>query len=310
MKNIFLIIFLLACFLSKTICQTEWAPIGAVWYYTKPYSSSKNYYQCIKFESVKDTIIKNSNCRLITIKFCSLTSNFDTVYLKQSGDSILYYNDNHNNFFLLYNFSAKAGDTIVVHNNNFNPIPAYLFSGTIDYFKYKVINVDSIEISGYWLKRQKITSLQGGDWGGFLFKPNNYIINKIGFDIYFFGRLGIMLLVLNDELGELRCYSDNDINYVAPDWDHECDYINTNVKTDIIENFTIYPNPAGEYIILESGLNIITRITVYDKLGRKMITYKTRENNATINLETIPSGMYFLGTSIYDKTIYTKFIKQ
>jgi hypothetical protein len=310
MKKIILFFCFLAFLLTKATCQSDWAPVGATWYYTSPYSWTQSYYTCTKFESVKDTVIMNVNCRLITVKYCTATLDFDTVYLKQSGDSILYYNDDLKDFFLLYNFSAKVGDTIVVHNKKFNPIPAYLYIEPIDYFKYKVINVDSIEISGYWLKRQKITSLNGGDWGGFLFKPNNYVINKIGFDIYFFGRFGIIALIGQDELGELRCYSDSLINYVSPDWGHECDYINTNVNNDLIKNLTIFPNPAGEYIILESGLQNITGITIYDKLGRKIITNKTRENKVTINLETIPSGMYFLGVNIYNNIIYEKFIKR
>jgi hypothetical protein len=142
--------------------KPEFAPIGAKWYFNYPNSTSNDY---VVFESKKDTTIQGKDSRAIDV-WLNNTKLVSREYVYQKGDSIFYYNRNYNSFFLLYNFSAKAGDTVTVHPAKFKPTKAFFsYNDSIPEFKYKILSIDSIQISGQWTKRQKVTLLKNGLWG-------------------------------------------------------------------------------------------------------------------------------------------------
>lgn len=197
----------------------EFAPIGAKWYFNYPNSTSNDY---VVYESKKDSTIQGKVSRAIDV-WLNNSRLVSREYVYQNGDSIFYYNRNCNSFFLLYNFSAKAGDTIIVHPAKFKPTKAFFsYDDSIPDFKYKILLVDSIQLSGQWIKRQKVTLLQDGLWG--FSKPDGrdyYIINKIGSLAYFFGvQSGI---TPEDKLSICRCYSDSVFEFKNPLWASDCD---------------------------------------------------------------------------------------
>ena len=214
--------------------QVEWAPVGAEWYYTNPnyvHSPPSNpNLQCVYYKSLKDTLIDQKSCRKIEVSYCRDGHKIGFLLLHQNNDSIFYYNDS--DFFLLYNFSAKPGDTIVVHSKKFKVIPAFLANeDSIDYFKYKILKLDSLKINGSWYRRQQVAYIKGGDWG-FMRTPS-YIIEKIGSNNYFLGRS--VNIFPEMEIGMLRCYDDSQINYKDNDWHLECNFT---TYSNIIENPT------------------------------------------------------------------------
>lgn len=234
MKTI--LVFLLILTNCLAYSQTEWAPIGAKWYYTNPnydYSPpSSSVIQCVNFESLKDTIIGQKSCRKISVRYCRNSAKIGDLFLHQNKDSIFYYNGE--GFSLLYNFSAKLGDTIVVHDKKFKPIPAFLsYQDSIEYFKYKIVGLDSIDIGGKWYRRQHVASLKPGYWG-FKRYPA-YITEKIGSINYFLGRSGGMYP--EQAIGTLRCYHDSQMNYKDNECDSECDFT---TNSEIIERPTTW----------------------------------------------------------------------
>ncbi len=78
------------------------------------------------------------------------------------------------------------------------------------------------------------------------------------------------------------------------------------------ENVKVYPNPAVSGKTTISGLTGKNTITVYDLMGRQVMTQQVSSSSATVNLESQPNGTYFVrmvNTSI-GTSVTTKIIKQ
>jgi hypothetical protein len=57
----------------------------------------------------------------------------------------------------------------------------------------------------------------------------------------------------------------------------------------------VYPNPATNVVnVMFSGLYGVTGIGVYSIIGREMKVYSTADNSAALNIEHLPSGIYFI----------------
>lgn len=288
--------------------QEEWVPIGAKWYYTKP-TPSEYSDVCILFESIKDTIINEKTCREIEIKSCvNPELILSKEYIYQNNDSIFYFNSG--DFHLLYDFSAKAEDTIIVHKTWFKPTNGYLFDyeDSIQYFKYKILEIDSIEISGEWLKRQKVSALNGGDWGFGVCSYENFIIEKLGSLVYFFGRYGN--IALEGNCGLLRCYSDLIITFKNPEWDYSCDYITGINKFELNDNIKIFPNPTEEIIKIETKNFENGLVNIYDLFGIKKLTTKLDGNITELNIKQLQPGIYFIECIFYNSTGNKKTIQK
>jgi len=272
--------------------MNEFAPIGAKWYYNYPNSTSNDY---VVFESKKDSTIQGMDSCVIDVWL----NNYRLVsreYIHQNGDSIFYYNKNYNSFFLLYDFSAKAGDTITVHPAKFKPTKAFFsYEDSITDFKYKILLVDSVQLSGQWIKRQKVTLLKDGLWG--FSKPDgkdHYITNKIGSLTFFFGvQSGI---TPEDNPSICRCYSDSDFEFKNLLWASECDLISAIIDSKSGNNLKFFPNPAEFYITISNPSNIkIKKIELFDYSGRIVQIWEAPElARGTLNIQHILPGIYLL----------------
>lgn len=272
--------------------KNEFAPIGAKWYFNYPNSTSNDY---VVFESKKDTTIQGKDSREIDV-WLNNSKLVCKEYVYQNGDSIFYYNRNYNSFFLLYNFSAKAGDTITVHSAKFKATKAFFsHDDSIPDFKYKILSIDSIQISGQWIKRQKVEMLKNGLWS---FSKSDgqdyYILDKIGSLAYFFGvQSGI---TPEDKLSICRCYSDSDFDFKNPLWNSECDLISAVIDSKILNNNLVYPNPANTYITISIPSNIkIKKIEMFDFSGRVVQQWEAPELAGNqLNIQHILPGIYLL----------------
>jgi len=272
--------------------QTEWAPIGAKWYFSHPKPTSNDY---VVFESKKDSVIQGKVSRLIDVRLNG-TNLISQEFIYQNGDSIFYYNSSYSSFFLLYNFSAKAGDTITLHSGKFKPTKAFFsYDDSITNFKYKILLVDSVLFSGQWIKRQKVTLLKDGHWG--FSKPDGkdyYILNKIGSLAYFFGvQSGI---TPEDKLSICRCYNGSDFEFKNPLWASECDLISAIIDSKSGNNLKVFPNPANSYFTISNPSNIkIKKIELFDYSGRIVQMWDTTEcAGNSLNIQHISPGVYLL----------------
>ncbi len=288
-----LIILTLAHLAQHLTAQVEWAPIGAEWYYTEPYQKELNY---IQIESVGDTTIKEQNCKTLLI-----TRNghefISREYIAQLGDTILYYNPQTDCFHTLYNFSAQIGDTVHVHTQPFRPTDAFLLpfsfleDGIIPYFSYCIVRIDSIEISGVWMKQQEVDFITNDDqWGFSNITGGEFLIEGIGSLTYFFGRGN--WIVLNEQVTLLRCYNDENNVFQNPQWGSSCTLISS-LKFPESKKHRIYPNPTNDILHLEFNDEQEVRIQVVDDIGRIRMAEQI-SLPSQLNISHLESGFYIL----------------
>lgn len=288
---------------QSSMAQTEWAPIGAKWYFNQPSTESGNY---VVFESLKDSVIQGKNVRVIEINL----NGIDLVSrecIMQSSDSIFYYNSNSNTFNLLYDFSAKVGDTIVVHENMFKPTTGFFsYYDSIPNFKYKITSIDSIQINSIWFKRQKVIPIS--EWSFFSgMSDDMYFIDKIGSLTYFFGR--IQYTYPEQQLSLLRCYIDSEIDYKNAQWDMACDFLSNNYSHQTIEDIMLFPNPANDILRIRSN-EIIEIVEIYDARGSKLFFDKPGNGAFNLDLSELDKGVFIVILKTTQKHYLRKFVKQ
>lgn len=271
----------------QAFSQLEWAPIGAKWYFNRPSSTTNDF---VVFESKKDSIINGKNVRVIDVKLNG-SSPISKEYIYQNKDSIFYYNPSYRRFFLLYNFSAKIGDTITVHTSIFKPTKSFFsYRDSIGDFRYKVIAIDSILISSQWIKRQKVTLLKNGMWG--FSKPDGkdyYILNKFGSLAYFFGiQSGFSP---EEKLSICRCYSESGFDFKNPLWNYDCADI-TAIDNDIfVDNGIIYPNPFDNQLNIRTN-EPIESVEIFDICGPELQVIYPNNELVVINTSLFKKGCY------------------
>lgn len=60
------------------------------------------------------------------------------------------------------------------------------------------------------------------------------------------------------------------------------------------DEVTIYPNPATTELNVTFNNANIKSVAVYNLLGKQMVSYKTSGNSAKLDIDKIPSGIYFV----------------
>ena len=70
----------------------------------------------------------------------------------------------------------------------------------------------------------------------------------------------------------------------------------------------VYPNPVSSILYLKTEQNVsIKFITIYDALGRRV--YKQRGNIEQVEMNSLPSGLYFLKIQTNQGAVVKKIIK-
>ena len=293
-------------FLSPVKAQKlEWITDESRWYYTAPYEGD-----CLYMEAVKDTTIDNKVCNELEIRFCSSDRLLSTEYFHQQNDSILVYNHHHDKFILLFDFSAKVGDTVVVLDGETLPTDGFYkwktnLHDSTPIFKYQIVKEDSIKISNVWLRRQEIRQVENTK----LAFHRNTIIEKLGPKDYMFGRLKY-IHTDNDYFGTLRCYEDKEIYYQSDLWKNPCDYpTGINSPTPKV-NIKVIPNPVkGNWIKIYSS-KPVKNIYITDLNGTILKIY-TEVNDKKITLDKLylPEGIYIINIHTVSKIINKKIVK-
>lgn len=90
-------------------------------------------------------------------------------------------------------------------------------------------------------------------------------------------------------------------------------YINTGITDVLAENgYKVFPNPAQNTInisLIPSALNRHTSVIIFDLCGRAVINTSLTGSNKSIDLSSIPDGVYLMRISESQKSISVKFIK-
>ncbi len=81
--------------------------------------------------------------------------------------------------------------------------------------------------------------------------------------------------------------------------------LTSTVETENDVGVTVYPNPVGEELKIETPLSISPIFRLYDVTGKLMYQSKTGENVKTIDMHNLPQGFYMLTYQLANK-YYTK----
>ncbi|MBO7598078.1 MAG: T9SS type A sorting domain-containing protein [Bacteroidales bacterium] len=210
-----LLVSVLAVFSAVTLkAQTEFAPIGATWYYgiIEAMWGDKGY---LKVTSADTTVIDGKKAKVLVSEYHQSDGGVfprDTIYVYQTGDSVLFYRDG--DFHLVYNFGLNVGDTMELYN------PDNKICHIYDYMKIRiedllyghvvVKSIDTLNINGTQLKEFKFASIDPkNDYSHFT--DHYHYIEKIGTTSTLFGDDCTFDNFGAGIFGDLRCYEDEEV---------------------------------------------------------------------------------------------------
>ena len=242
-KNNLIILLLLLVISYNLKAQTEFAPVGAEWYYNYNNFATRGY---VKIKSESDTIIDSVFCKKLvkSIHVYDFISDktsegvFGSEYIAQLNDSIMIYFDGE--FKKLYDFSAEIGDTLI--------IPELGHYEEFTYGNAVVTGKGFMEFEGESLRYIDLKHLEDTPWQFSCYHnyDNGYntarICEKIG-NISGYLLPEKYFIVDDDEGGALRCYSEGELSLKFTD--EECDYVPESVPFP----YTPFPTENAQWSV-------------------------------------------------------------
>jgi hypothetical protein len=295
MKFLLFVISLLLAFSfqpTPLLAQQDFAPIGAEWYYSSSArgaapTGSEFFYLLAE----KDTSINSLSLRKIKRTYYNFqgdTLDVPPYYVHQSGDTVSLYDQDRDKLYRLLVFNATQGDTLLLDV----PFP----TGSIVDSTYRVV-VDTIESESYGgVQLDKYVLEPLGDYGWFV----GFYLEKVGGFEWFFP-LGLIIIPESD--GPIRCYKDSDvdINFSS----RACDFrILNSLGGEFADRFRLFPNPAADYLELQTDLRI-DRMELMDAAGRILLQTK----DLRLDVSALPKGMYFLKAYAGEHSLIRKVMK-
>ncbi|MFC1732556.1 T9SS type A sorting domain-containing protein [candidate division KSB1 bacterium] len=321
MKKIIISIYLILSMVYG-FSQSDWAPVGAKWFYNHNYGS---YEFLTVIESIGDTNINSKQCKIlytyeiISVMDSSGAYHWDTLhcplqYTYQDSAKVFLYDISKNNFYTLYDFNTTSGDTITVVDTIFTGYcpTAYPF-GTK--FQYVIDSTTNIVIDSLTVRKQFVSPTQNSDWIITPEIPNgptgNYpIIEKIGSTKFLFGVTKFQ--VMEGSIRCLRCYQDSSISFFL-DWSDTipCGYLpplNINEINYYGYPLNIFPNPTTGILNIETHEK--ATLEFYNIEGQILKTIKSCNVKTTVDLSYLSSGIYIIKATTDLGIAITKFIKE
>ena len=299
--------FLLLCqaqgqeYASSKTTENEFAPIGALWHYTQwGFGDTFTTYKTI--ECISEVNVGGKLCkRLLQVdRYYADTASMGSHYMYSEEGRVYFYADDA--FHLLYDFSAIAGDTLVLD---------YYKTYTGDPLLMIIDSTGTIEISGESRKIQYVTS---GD--GMMIEFADKVIEGIGGTYFMFPNYD------GSNNGPLRCYQDQETDvwlspYYGGHWNHvDCDQIITGVDEHHSASvFTIHPNPVSESFVLTISPETNFKSAVlynFQGIQKEKRLLQTGVNEYQFDVRHFPAGVYLMVLTDnkqqvkYQKVIITK----
>ena len=303
---------IVSCLAFPLLAQhSDWAPIGAVWYYDESAGvgyppNSGYYYHLVQ----KDTTFAGKNCRKIIRKVFrgnGVDEVLSPIYTYAVNDSVYYYNDIFNRFQLCMDFSAAVGDTLVF------PVPDASSNDTI----FRVVMdsiVPVITSSGDTLQHfyshsipvTDTSSLSSGDYS-FAFG----YLNRAGASWFMPPNPTVYIPEIDYTL---RCYTEVSGLSYRPNTSVACDYRIVAVeKIPMLASFAIYPNPASRQIQISFSADLHSALDykIYNLLGQNILSGQFSKSGETVSIQDFAIGIYILEARSEGKLLASrKFVKE
>jgi hypothetical protein len=291
--------------LNSIYSQKTYAPLHAEWKYEgfDVYCEGNH----IKYTVTSEQFIDDKDCSWITGYQWSdeemdwLTR--DSLLVWENDHKVYFYEDT--SFYLMYDFEAEAGDTVM----SYDPLDMPLFSITgytedetlPHLIPYTVIAVEEIEINGL-LYKTFVTPEEGIE----NCTTKRTIIENIG--SIGMGLTGETCFVVTMGCpGQFVCYNNGTVSYESGFL--SCDSLTNVGDIPLADEIKIYPNPAREVIHLDvpSSISIIDYV-ILDIAGRSLLA---GADISTIDISTLPKDVFYLKANLTNGEIFLKpFLKQ
>ena len=280
-------------FVVNLNAQTEFAPIGAEWYYSYSdgYGPEKHFNHVI---SEKDTIVEGNTCRVLRQYYDNSTVASEKYIVKQEQGKVYYYYQDK--FHLLLDFDAEVNDiiepTFIYRKSDFEH---YSYKDTVLSVKYLV---EDITINAQNLKTFTAKGMDEVDYGDGIHRPPRIYAytERIGLYGEFMPMFNNTSYPCIEYYRGLRCYSDADISLVSDEWAAMsllCSYpvdLGTHTLND--ENIKIYTNPVNDHIFVFT--NDGGNIKIIDVSGKVVYVSKISNGMNEISTNHLPQGVYFV----------------
>lgn len=69
----------------------------------------------------------------------------------------------------------------------------------------------------------------------------------------------------------------------------------TNIEESHKTVFSIYPNPADEFLVISSESGIKKELKIFDAMGKEVLNQKINKPSSVINIQSLQNGIYFIG---------------
>lgn len=304
------IFFILLFFLTKTqnvYAQSDFAPVGAVWYHNyfggvyKTVVEGETTISGKKVSILKQSVYRDSFYEAVNYPAVPCRN----LYLYSTTDTVFIYNERFEEFTPLYIFNVKAGDTISLPI--INPEGCDIFTKEYLEFIYKVDSVKDVSYDGQFLKTvytKTINTPNNALHWAYRYDSNGVYVQKLGGLMYGFlpncraGCATITSANCNQPRG-VRCYSDALMNIKLVSED--CDKGNK-IKASIpdlksISNaLLIQPNPATDMVsIVNANLQFPSSLVVLNALGQIVLQQEYKAGNKiTFDAGPFARGVYLV----------------
>ena len=296
MKTKILFACLAFCYAWQANAQTDFAPIGAEWYYT--YTSGccpeEHFNQII---SEKDTIVEGNSCRLLRQYYDNSNVANEKYIIKQEQGKVYYYYQDK--FHLLFDFDVEVND-IVEFTFMYEKLDYENWTSKDTILSARYI-VEDITINAQNLKTFRTKVLEEDAHKIYVFYPYypnvHTYTEKIGLHSEFMPMFDNAAHPDEEIYRWLRCYSDADIFFISKHWEAmslPCDYtISTGINIwENEESIRVYPNPINDnvFVFANNGGNI----EIIDAFGK--IVYCSDLLNGINEISTghFLKGIYFI----------------
>ncbi len=281
-------------------CAQNWAPAGAQWYYSFDIFSTTGY---VHIEYVGDTVLicegaakTYQDCKILnktrhTYDYLNgnyYTHNLGQEYTWANADTVFLYR--HNQFYVLYDFSAEIGDTW--------ELPEIYETGCDTIGEVKVIGVGDTLINSELLRYIVLEPEETSQWA-----IRGMVIEKIGPVSWYMlpEHEGCVADLL--EGGIFRCYKDDQFEFQT-DIVPYCDFLVFIPETIQDKKFNIFPNPATSMLFVHNSSQIIVQLSIIDLNGKTIFKIDNVAESVYIDISQYSAGLYLVNFTD-NKTLFT-----
>lgn len=276
MKYYALLLFLFAGSTFGIFSQS-FAPLGAEWHYNKGNGNvppNSEYYHC---KVTNDTVYAGHSARKIEIehfRYAGDSVQLPPLFVFDRNDSVFYYNEQHQRYLLLYDFTANVGDTLLFY------IPDTTATDSI--FREVVDSISFISTGGKVLKKIHTSSLDYYSYyGGYT--------ELVGSELLMLPQWSLIPFLF----GPIRCYRDSSIfiQFSTQSCDHRL--VTSLQENEFLDHrINIYPNPVSKHLEIKAKDVQLKKIELFDLQGKSLQEFSPESEQ--LDFGNIEDGIYLI----------------